>query len=161
MSSTPQQSIFGQLFTSYRSDQGFSQAGLQRLLQTRGYCVTTSTINRYERGRRRPPPAFLYHAAQCLHLDDKQTVALLQAQAADLVLQSFRAYHVFLKGLPQHVRESASAPQQELAFSHTRSYVDVATTYRQKDMPQEAALFAAVAKELQAMAQQIAMAHAK
>jgi transcriptional regulator with XRE-family HTH domain len=66
--------------------------------------VTVTTISRYEFGLRTPPPAFIYHTAQCLHLSDDQIAALLNALTMDLVAHYLQAYTAFLEGVQQQAQ---------------------------------------------------------
>ena len=97
---------FGRLLQQYREAysgpqhrslhteiQGLSQFGLELLLIENDYYITSGLVNKYEFGKRTPPPKFIRKVAEVLILDDEQTDALIEAHFADYKVNFWTEYN--------------------------------------------------------------------
>lgn len=69
-------SHFGALLRQYRKDAGWSQPELARQLEKIGYEISTSAINKYELGKRRPGGGFIAYLMRCLQITDQREIDL-------------------------------------------------------------------------------------
>jgi transcriptional regulator with XRE-family HTH domain len=86
-------SKFGQILERYRFEQGISQTELQNILADCGFFVSTSIINKYELGSRKPSPEFIYYLSKCLNLNSDWRDSLLHACVDDIVSEFINEYN--------------------------------------------------------------------
>jgi len=88
-------STFGRLLQAYRrrgtvNHEGpISRSALSRILDG---IVSPVTIEKYERGERRPPPHFIPQLARALELTTEQEAELVQAAGVDMVTKYLEEY---------------------------------------------------------------------
>lgn len=90
----------------YREEWGYSQTELHQMIQDT-YAISLSEINRYETGKRTPPPEFVYHLSVYLELSAAAQKALVEAWFADVKMHFWRRFNneAISRALP-------SAPKQ-------------------------------------------------
>ena len=76
----------------YREQWGYNQTDLHHLLQD-SYPISVSEINRYEAGKRTPPPEFVYHLSVCLELSQADQKALIEAWFADVKVHFWERFN--------------------------------------------------------------------
>jgi hypothetical protein len=97
-------SNFGQLLERYcEAREVESQTQLKRLLESNGFSISISAVNKYQTGTRSPPVDFIYHVSVCLNLDDEQTSALLNACGMDFYLGLIKEYTEYSKTMKQRL----------------------------------------------------------
>ena len=84
---------FGWLLRAYRKDAGWSQPELARQLDKVGHPISTSAINKYELGHRRPGGEFIAYLARVFKMnDDEEIDSFFQALTADYLRELIDQY---------------------------------------------------------------------
>lgn len=84
---------FGVLLRYYREDADWSQPQLAERLTERHDCpISTSSINKYELGHRRPKGDFIFCLEKCFELSQEEVMNLLEALSTDYLIELIDQY---------------------------------------------------------------------
>ncbi|MDQ5825778.1 MAG: helix-turn-helix domain-containing protein [Chloroflexota bacterium] len=85
-------SNFGRLLRRYRKERGFKQKEVEALLHDLQFNMSPGLVSKYELGKIRPSPEFVYYVSVVLELVDDETSALRAAHFADTTITFMNEY---------------------------------------------------------------------